>query len=354
MKRSLCIFTTLGLVATACGPRVPAATTDAPVRTVVAAEAYGSAIDSVRSLLRPIAERGAGIALAVHRGRSALWVEGLGNADEAGRRPVDPELTLFRVYSLTKAMTAAAGARLMETGRLDPAAPVQRYLPSFPVKNRPVTAMGLANHEAGIRHYRAGEARSLVPCATVLDALPIFADDPLVPLDPGAEAYSSWGYVLLSAVLEVAAGEPFPELMDHLVLDPAAMSRTRLDAPETPADLATPLVETVAGVVPEEAVDNRCKWGAGAYLATAPDLARFGVALFDGTLLGPQAAALFLQGGDVYRAQGVGAGGTAFMLSHAPSGTSLVLLGNVSGQTIGPALQSAFEVMVDLFLTPPP
>jgi CubicO group peptidase (beta-lactamase class C family) len=340
----------LGTFAAACGLRTPDPAADGPVRTAAAAASQGSAIDSVRLLLRRIAEQGVGIAVAVHRRDTALWVEGLGYADAARQRPVDPDETLFRIYSLSKPMTAVAGARLMETGRLDPGAPIQRYVPSFPEKDRTVTAMKLATHQAGIRHYRDGEARSRTHCTSVADALPIFAEDPLVPLEEGAQSYSSWGFVLLSAVLEAAAGEPFDELMARLVLDPAGMTHTQLGDPRSMYARATPLTEAGGQAVPDSPVDNSCKWGAGAYLATASDMARFGVALFDGTLLSPSSAQLLRGGDDAYRAQGVGTGGTAFLSSHAPSGTSLVLLANVSGETLGPRLQSAFAVMVDLFL----
>lgn len=340
----------VGVVAAGCAPRAPDAMSETPVRTVAAAESYRSAIDSVRSLLRPIAEQGVGIALAVQRGDTALWVEGLGHADAARQHPVDPEETLFRVYSLSKAMTAVAGPRLMESGRLDPGAPIQRYVPSFPEKDRTVTAMDLATHKAGLRHYRDDEARSGTHCESVADALAIFAEDPLVPLEEGEQSYSSWGFVLLSAVLEAAAGEPFDALMARLVQDAADMTHTRLDDAEASPVQAAPLAESEGQVVAESAVDNSCKWGAGAYLSSATDVAHFGVALFDGTLLTPPSAQLLLGGGDTYRAQGVGAGGTAFLLSHAPSGTSLVLLGNVSGETLGPALQAAFGAMGDLFL----
>lgn len=343
LSASLCVL------ASACDPPPPDMP---PVRTVVAMEAYRSALDSVRTLLRPIAARGVGIAVAVQRGDSVLWVEGIGTADAKGPDPLHPYETLFRVYSLAKPMTAAAGARLMEAGQLDPAAPVQRYVPSFPEKSRPVTVMELATHQSGIRHYQGGEAQSDMHCETVQDALRIFADDPLLEIEPGSESYSSWGFVLLSATIESAAGEPFPEAMRSLVLDPAAMSRTPLGAPDIPLPRAAALAESPSGVVPADPVDNSCKWGAGAYLSTAPDIARFGVAMFDGTLLSPPSAQLFLQGADTYRAQGIGSGGTAFLSSHAPSGTSLALLANVSGESLGPALQEAFAVMVELFTSP--
>jgi CubicO group peptidase (beta-lactamase class C family) len=88
----------------------------------------------------------------------------------------------------------------MEQRKLDPAAPIQRYVPGFPDKGAPITALQLAEHTSGIRHYAGDdEARSQRHCADVTAAMEIFADDPLVHAPGRRETYSSWGYVLLSA-----------------------------------------------------------------------------------------------------------------------------------------------------------
>ena len=50
--------------------------------------------------------------------------------------------------------------------------------------------------------------------------------------EPGTKyVYSSYGYNLLAAVVEGAAGVPFGEFMQHNVWGPLAMTGTRLDNP---------------------------------------------------------------------------------------------------------------------------
>ena len=54
----------------------------------------------------------------------------------------------------------------------------------------------------------------------------MLADDPLL-FEPGTQhRYSIWGWVLVSAVVEGAAGEPFARFMVRQVFEPLAMERT--------------------------------------------------------------------------------------------------------------------------------
>ena len=78
-----------------------------------------------------------------------VWSEGFGYADLEHRVPMSPSVK-FRVGSISKSMTAAAVASLVEKGRLDLDAPVQQYVPSFPEKAHPVTTRQLGGHLGGI------------------------------------------------------------------------------------------------------------------------------------------------------------------------------------------------------------
>jgi serine beta-lactamase-like protein LACTB, mitochondrial len=336
----------VGVLSAACSPgRVPL-----PVTASVASAAYAPASDSARVLLRRAARAGAGVSLAVMRHGEPIWVEGVGYADLAARTPVDPASTRFRIYGVTKAMTAAAAGRLMERRSLDPSAPVQRYVPSFPEKSAPITPMMLATHTSGIRHYVGDEATSLRHCATTADALPIFENDPLVHAPGAKETYSSWGFVLLSAVIEGASGEDYVAAMRRLVFTPAGMTRTTIDDPTRDVSGRTSFYEEAGGRVrPAQRVDNTCKWGAGSLLSTAPDVAAFGAAMLDGTLLSDRTLALFFRGRDTYEVQGVGAGGTAFLIVDRSADLSVALLANVSGNTAGPSAKAAAEGIRDLF-----
>lgn len=304
------------------------------------------------ALLRDVADGAVGLSAAVVRADGTAWTHAYGPADVASGRPVDPE-TRMRLYSVAKPMTAVAAARLMERGLLDPAAPIQRYVPDFPDKGAPITAMQLAEHTSGIRHYaNDGEAHGLRHCDTVDEALEIFAGDPLVHAPGERETYSSWGYVLLSAVLEGAAGRPYPELMHELVFDPLGLDSPAIDDPrEEVPDRASFYRETEPGTfVAAEPVDNTCKWGAGAWLGTAEDVARFGLGMVDGTLLQPRTEQMFLRGQPVYRAQGWSAGAMAFLVADDEHQLAVALLSNAIGETLGPTLQRAVARIHEIFI----
>lgn len=322
-----------------------------PVTTVVSADAAGAAIDSARTLVRAAARRGVGIGVAVIQDGEALWVEGVGWSDREAGSPVDPTGTRFRIYSVAKPMTAAAAGRLMERGVLDPNAPVQSYVPDFPAHDPPITTMQLATHTSGIRHYADGaEAAGTRHCESVADALPIFANDPLVHPPGAGETYSSWGFVLLSAVVAGAADTGFVPAMSALVFEPAGMTGIALDDPTVPVTgRARFYTETGGAIAPAPEVDNRCKWGAGGFVATAYDVAAFGAAMLDGTLLSDRTLELFFRGRNSYDAQGVGTGGVAFLHLDRSRDVSVALVANAVGEEAGPAAQSAFEAVVELF-----
>ena len=162
--------------------------------------AYGRAIAEARALLHARMDEFPGLSVAVGLDGRIVWAEGFGWADIEQRVPVRPS-SKFRVGSVAKPITVALLALLYESGDIDLDAPVQRYLPSFPEKQYPITARQLAGHLAGIRHYQGDEFLGSRHYETVLDGLEIFRDDPLL-FEPGTQfSYSSYGYNLLSAVL---------------------------------------------------------------------------------------------------------------------------------------------------------
>ena len=225
-----------------------------------------------------------GISVAVsHRG-TLVWSEALGYADVEARRPASRQ-TLFRIQSLSKTLTSSALMRLVKVGivRLD--APVQDYVPSFPKKGFPITPLQLASHRSGVRNYRDDlEAATSRHCESALEGIGVFKDDPLVFPPDTDSMYSSYGYVLLGAVLEGATHQPFPDLMRQHVFAPLAMAQTTefsLAEPHpleaTPYDFITPF-SSDGRRVRSPAIDFSCKWPSGGFLSTADDMARFAAA----------------------------------------------------------------------------
>lgn len=229
-----------------------------------------------------------GMQVAVARGGRLTWSRGFGLADVEDGTPVTP-LTRFPIASLSKCLTAVAAATLAEGGRLDWNASVQTYVPSFPRKRWPIAVRQLAGHLAGIRHYRDGELETAGSrhYADVRDALTLFAEDSLL-FRPGTEfRYSSYGYNLLSAVVQGAADRPFLDYVEQRVLVPAGMGSTSAAFPDSLiSHRAETYVEGEAGErLRAPSADPSYKWGSGGYLSTAEDLVRFGQALLDARLV---------------------------------------------------------------------
>ena len=180
--------------------------------------------------------------------------------------------------------------QLAEQGKLDLDAPVQKYVPSFPVKPWPVTTRALLGHLAGIRHYAEGEFESTRHYATMAEALQIFQNDPLVQ-EPGTKyLYSTYGYTLVGAVIEAAVGTTFADYLARSVFEPAGMAGARVDDVfEIIPRRARGYQKGPGGVLQNSGLtDTSYKVPGGGLCATAPDLARFAIALSKGTLVRPE------------------------------------------------------------------
>jgi len=220
-----------------------------------------------------------GFALAVAVDDRIVWSEAFGYADLAAKLPTTPA-TQFRIGSVSKPLTADAVAQLFEQGKLDLDAPVQRYVPTFPDKGASITTRLLGGHLAGIRHYRGNEFVLNQRYPTVTAGLAIFENDPLVA-PPGTRfSYSSYGFNLISAVVEGASGEQFLVYMSRHVFQPLKMTSTAPDRNDSLMPNRTRFYQrTESGeFVLAPSVDNSYKWAGGGFVSTAEDLVRFGSA----------------------------------------------------------------------------
>ena len=249
----------------------PAAVPSAPA--ALPSGRYAGPIEdsSRRARALVVADKLPGLSVAVAVDGEIVWAEGFGWTDDESRTPVTPR-TRFRLGALSKPLTAVAAALLHDRGRLDLDAPVQRYVPAYPAKQWPVTTRQLMGDVAGVHRIR-GDNNDAMPashCASLDEAVAMLAADPLL-FEPGTQhRYSVWGWVLVSAVIEGAAGEPFRRFMVRQVFEPLGMDRTV--AAET---------EDLDGVAhgTGRRPDYSCVAGGGAFLSTPADLVRLGSAM---------------------------------------------------------------------------
>lgn len=221
-----------------------------------------------------------GLSVAVATDHRLRWSNGYGFSDIENYVPAKAA-TVYRLGSTSKPITATAVMQLVEEGKLDLDAPVQKYQPSFPEKPWTVTPRLLLGHLGGIRHYAEGEFGSTRHYASVAEALDIFKDAPLAH-EPGTKfLYTTYGYNLLGAVVEGASGTRFLDYLREKIFRPAGMERTG------PDDVFAIIPNRARGytrgmdgeLLNSGLADTSNKIPGGGLCSTAPDVARFALAL---------------------------------------------------------------------------
>jgi serine beta-lactamase-like protein LACTB, mitochondrial len=231
-----------------------------------------------------------GLSIAVGVDGDIVWAEGLGWADYENQTPVTPD-TPFRIGTASKTLTSVAVGLLLEQGRLKLDDEIQTYVPEFPKKQWPVTVRQLMGHLAGIVRDGGDEEPVRVRCDRTTGALPRFADSRL-RFEPGTQfRYSNYGWILVSAAIEAAAGERYFTFMRRQIFEPLGMEHTAADSGTAALPNRAVYYFPRFGANPyyggqgPEVVDFSCFAGASAFLSTPLDLVRFVMAVASGNLL---------------------------------------------------------------------
>jgi CubicO group peptidase (beta-lactamase class C family) len=219
-----------------------------------------------------------------------VWAEGFGFADLEKRSTVTAD-TRFRIGGVSIPMTSVAAGLLIEKGALKLDDEIQTYVPDFPRKQWSVTVRQLMGNVAGVRNDAGDEEPLMERCDQTTDGLRRFADDAL-RFEPGTQYRpSSYGWILVSAAIDRAAGEPFFSFMRTQIFDRLGMTSTRQDAAMEVIPNRTifyyPRFAADTRYGPELARegDYSCFAGAGAFLSTPSDVVRFGMGVLGGKLL---------------------------------------------------------------------
>jgi CubicO group peptidase (beta-lactamase class C family) len=271
-----------------------------------------------------------------------------------GRRDLEADLpvetgTRFRIYSMTKPVTAVAAMQLYEQGAFALKDPVARFIPSFadlrvyrdgPASGprtepatRPLRLWHLLTHTAGLTYgfhyahpvdemYRAAgflwappEGRDLAECCELWAGLPLL-------FEPGSEWNYSVASDVLGRVVEVVSGQPLDRYFSEHIFGPLGMVDTGFWAEGPQAgELAALYVAGPGGrLVRNDEMGGRalrrpaCLDGGGGLVSTAADYHRFTQAL--------------LRGGELDRARILGSRTLAYMArNHLPGGADLEAFG---------------------------
>jgi CubicO group peptidase (beta-lactamase class C family) len=268
----------------------------------------------------------AGIVTLVSRHGKIVHYSALGYADMEKHTKMQKD-TIFRQYSMTKAITSTALMMLYEQGRFQIDDPISKYLPEFtdlrvlrtpdgpldetvaPV--RPPTIHDIMRHTAGFTHGllsdkfdKQYEKADLLGVDVTLDEMmKRLAKIPL-RYQPGKTFDYSVGPDVQARVVEVISGVPFDEYLQKHIFDPLRMKDTgfwlgpdkvdRLatvywvkDGKLTPLDVAhghpdgdVPILQPWS--VNSYTVNHKRKGGSYGLVATAEDYWRFAQMILSG------------------------------------------------------------------------
>ena len=261
--------------------------------------------DATDLLNRYVSEhRIAGAVAAVARRGQLAYLEAVGVQDLETRAPMT-ERSLFRIYSMTKSVTAVAVMMLHEERRFSLDDAVATFIPEF--KNvvvagetgaaprpaaRPITVRDLLLHTSGLNHrtseiYRREQVRTRTMTMTQF-----IANLVRVPLmeDPGTRYRYSESTTVLGRLVEIWSGKPFEVFLEERIFRPLRMTdtmfwaatpeqRTRLTIVYGPAPgggLTKVDVETLPFTERPTLIE-----GAVGLLSTVPDYLRFGQMLLN-------------------------------------------------------------------------
>ena len=222
----------------------------------------------------------AGAVVVVVKDGAVLFEKGYGYSDIAARRPVDPDRTLFRVGSTSKLFTWTAVMQLVEQGKIELDADVNRYLDFKipPRDGKPVTMRNIMTHTAGFEEtlkslIETDPSRLLTLQAIVKRWTP----ERIFPAG-STPAYSNYAAALAGYIVARVSGESFEDYIDRHIFAPLGMEHSSFQQPLPKALQADMSKGYALASQPEKPYELIAVAPAGSLATTGSDIARFMIA----------------------------------------------------------------------------
>jgi CubicO group peptidase (beta-lactamase class C family) len=265
-----------------------------------------------------------GAVLLIQQHGKPVYFESFGMRSVAAKQRMTPD-TIFRIYSMSKAITSVAAMMLVDDGKLSLDDPVSKYIPAFadakvgvdlsdeagepPLKleplKRPITVKDLLRHTSGITYGFFGETR-----VRKLYANPALYDgdfdnaefaERIAKLPLADQPGTRWDYGhstdVLGRVIEVASGQTLFQFEKQRLFDPLGMSDTAFyvadkakwpriaePLPHDRFGLRTNFGRRIAGII-NPTLPRRWESGGAGMVSTIADYARFLQMLLNGGTL---------------------------------------------------------------------
>jgi CubicO group peptidase (beta-lactamase class C family) len=248
----------------------------------------------------------AGASIAISKDEKLIFSRGFGYADTASGASIQP-YSQFRIASISKLITAIGIMKLHEEGRLsldekvfgvDGILNEQYFCDPKDKRVYGITVAHLLSHEGGwTQRYGDQMFMPLLVAEKMGEKPPVetktivrYALDKNLHFTPGtSRAYSNLGYSILGLIIEKISGMPYEDYCSKFILEhlgiydmkiagnlPSEKAPYEVTYYIPPDILPKPSIYGTGELVPPTYGGNdiRALGGAGAWLATAPDLMR--------------------------------------------------------------------------------
>lgn len=283
-------------------------------------EAVGFSAERLRRLDAAIQQKVdekqlAGAVTILARHGKVVEFKAYGKKDLASGAPMEKD-TIFRIYSMTKPVTAVAMMILYEEGKWQPDDPISKYIPEFanlkvfkgvddkgeliledPV--RPPTMLQLMTHSAGFSYGFAPNVvdklyrdKAVLGSASLQEMIDKLAKIPLL-YQPGSRWVYSLSVDIQGYLVEKLSGKSLPDFMRERIFETLGMKDTGFYVPKEKWNRFATLykVNEKNEWVPASPEDTlgldfskqpTMPSGGGGLVSTAQDYLRFAQALLDG------------------------------------------------------------------------
>jgi serine beta-lactamase-like protein LACTB len=204
--------------------------------------------------------------------------------------------------SISKALTSAVMAKLIDKGLIDLEKSIHHYLSEkiFPIKqwkgkNVTITVKQLMSHTAGLRVSKFhDDFEKIYNIKNVTQTVGQFRDEPLT-FEPGTNFnYSNFGFQIIGAIIESVLNETYENAINNMFKE-LGMNFTfaerhemiiphrvhyymKSDSPyvQNSSNLIKSNVSILNSLIIDDLISLEAYWPAGGLVSTVPDLLKFG------------------------------------------------------------------------------
>jgi CubicO group peptidase (beta-lactamase class C family) len=188
-----------------------------------------------------------GVVVMIARNGKVIFFEEYGDRDMSGSKRMEKD-TIFRLYSMSKAITSAAAMMLVDEGKISLDEPASTYVPALAkvkvqteqgrvAPARAITVRDLMRHTSGFPYFTDP---AVVKVRQQAKNLEDFVEGLATKVSLAAHPGEKWIYGnsidVLGLIVQKIADQPIAEFLDARLFKPLGMVDTAFYVPETKRD----------------------------------------------------------------------------------------------------------------------